>query len=1199
MQDHLLIWELIERGETDEAARVARDAAFDVRRGARNMSGADAFEFTKACGSLPLWPECEFWARYTLARVTGAETVVRAFTLLIVAVAAQHRWGDAAAELDGFHEPRGDPGDDAIFQLEVNAGRTLIHTGRAEDALARFDRAARHSSAANARLLSALHLNRGVALRALGRMHDATAAYREALRFAAEQERATILVNLGNVQKELDDFDEAARFYEQALAASGDDLVMRGSVLSNLGELRWRQRRHAEARDLLDAALDARRRAGDLTGQAVTTGHLAKLATSQADFTQALALIEESLRISRRAGVPDDRGLVGLAAEINRLTSEQRGSSRFSAELVVEQLHTATHLDGWAAAVRGVPREVLELAGRCLDGEAPLPVEIGPIRRRTFKRFVDQVLELGADFAVAREREHQAELAALLAALVKLVRIEDWLERKRFYESQQELFDGGETIGVVGFLEENSAGYRLDLNEVFGIRELINACREKGIDRAFAELPGKSADELLARFVHVGSWRESKCLIEAHEWYLGDEAISALEELLRTKTPPAQQPRVEAHLGLLRACRAEGVDKAFASIPAVDGDDPLGVKFFIGQQTLSGTGGHDFFEIAQQLGDPLLKASMGLRAAREQLARTDGDRGRNLRTALELLTEAGKTAFPETTPLVHTSIAMAIGDVCLELGRLEPEGAARIFRAVDAFTEALDATIAAIDPARKHAAARKLSEAIRIVLDGAVHESDRVRLRRLHGRACSAAVEATDALMKAGEVPDRQTEFSASLWAYSGLVDAAFDEGSPAAALVAAERARGRGFLTEVGRLTELPAYIPRDIADREAAARARLRRLRTENPPDEVTLNEAEQELREVHQALATISPELAQAREGTRPTAEELRSFARSLGPDTLVLAWYTSPSRCLAFAVSGGTAEVRAEEVPLTSDDLESHVRLAAADLWRQPTRPDQAISPAWREFADALVPHAWHGLVARARQVLLIPHGLLHELPLHALPLSCLGGRALIEAAPVRHLPSLTVAQRLRHRSPAGDTAIVLANPKELSTEFGREASAVANLLGSEPPTSEAGRIAELGSRASILHIAAHGFFDPGDPLGSGLELAGGVLTAREVIGLTRFPGTVVVLSGCESNRRIVRATDESEGLVRSFLVAGAGAVVASQWRVDSRATRRLMEAFHRNLAGCADPAGALREAALDLRASAPHPYYWAPFVAVGV
>jgi CHAT domain-containing protein len=195
---------------------------------------------------------------------------------------------------------------------------------------------------------------------------------------------------------------------------------------------------------------------------------------------------------------------------------------------------------------------------------------------------------------------------------------------------------------------------------------------------------------------------------------------------------------------------------------------------------------------------------------------------------------------------------------------------------------------------------------------------------------------------------------------------------------------------------------------------------------------------------------------------------------------------------------------------------------------------------------------------------------------------------------------------------------------------------------------------LGSEASkdrllhlptpgVLHLATHGFFledapapdgsrtpahfgaigsEPIAPrlpdplLRSGLVLAGGyaptssvsrpampssegtLVTALELAGLNLWGTQLVVLSACDTGRGDVKLGQGVYGLRRAFMVAGAETVVMSLWRVDDQMTRRLMEAYYRNLLAGQGRAAALGEAMRALRFTQEHPHYWAPFIAVG-
>ncbi|HEX8697374.1 MAG TPA: CHAT domain-containing protein, partial [Myxococcaceae bacterium] len=178
---------------------------------------------------------------------------------------------------------------------------------------------------------------------------------------------------------------------------------------------------------------------------------------------------------------------------------------------------------------------------------------------------------------------------------------------------------------------------------------------------------------------------------------------------------------------------------------------------------------------------------------------------------------------------------------------------------------------------------------------------------------------------------------------------------------------------------------------------------------------------------------------------------------------------------------------------------------------------------------------------------------------------------------------------------------------------------------------------------ILHLATHGFFledaptptgaravghfgalgdnplalHPRDPLlRSGLALAGArapapdasgpstpppdaaLVTALEMAGLDLWGTQLVVLSACDTGRGDVQLGQGVSGLRRSLVVAGAETVVMSLWKVNDDSTHLLMNNYYRNLLAGQGRASALREAMRSLRASLPHPYHWAPFIALG-
>jgi CHAT domain-containing protein/Tfp pilus assembly protein PilF len=175
---------------------------------------------------------------------------------------------------------------------------------------------------------------------------------------------------------------------------------------------------------------------------------------------------------------------------------------------------------------------------------------------------------------------------------------------------------------------------------------------------------------------------------------------------------------------------------------------------------------------------------------------------------------------------------------------------------------------------------------------------------------------------------------------------------------------------------------------------------------------------------------------------------------------------------------------------------------------------------------------------------------------------------------------------------------------------------------------------------VLHIATHGFFmgdddppagtrtvgnigavaeagpshRPADPLlRSGLVLAGAhapetesgayrredsLVTALELAGLDLWGTQLVVLSACDTGRGDVKLGQGVYGLRRSLVVAGAQTLVTSLWKVNDETTHQLMESYYRNLLAGQGRAEALRSAMRALRQKQLHPYFWAPFIAIG-
>jgi CHAT domain-containing protein/tetratricopeptide (TPR) repeat protein len=144
---------------------------------------------------------------------------------------------------------------------------------------------------------------------------------------------------------------------------------------------------------------------------------------------------------------------------------------------------------------------------------------------------------------------------------------------------------------------------------------------------------------------------------------------------------------------------------------------------------------------------------------------------------------------------------------------------------------------------------------------------------------------------------------------------------------------------------------------------------------------------------------------------------------------------------------------------------------------------------------------------------------------------------------------------------------------------------------------------------IVHFATHGFFNSEHPELSGIVLAmvkpdgskiNGFMPLQDIYKLN-LSAQLVVLSACET---ALGQDIKGEGLVsltRGFMYAGSRSVVTSLWKVDDRATAKLMEHFYQSmLQDGMTPAAALRSAKQKIRRDKvwSPPFFWAGFVLQG-
>jgi CHAT domain-containing protein/tetratricopeptide (TPR) repeat protein len=457
---------------------------------------------------------------------------------------------------------------------------------------------------------------------------------------------------------------------------------------------------------------------------------------------------------------------------------------------------------------------------------------------------------------------------------------------------------------------------------------------------------------------------------------------------------------------------------------------------------------------------------------------------------------------------------------------------------------------------------------------------------------------------------------------YAAAIDEASRRALATSAWRYAERARGRAFLDALGatRLAPPASVAPELVARESALLDARDRTMQGSAARDAGARRAGWAEYHEAQRALVALWQEMrahhpeAEAYVGVRlgaPTeAAELPAILRGgAGRAGVLVSYFLLDDRVVVFGMRDGMSAPELVVVPVAVAEL---ARFVAANFGRRDgvrALAGQGKAEGWHELLDPLAaPIArW---AERDEPVCLVPHGVLHYVPMHALHVD---GEPLVARNPVSVAPSASVLEycRLalagRRALPAERSApvLVVGDPRGDLPNARVEAAALARLLGVAPLLDGAATLGAVRARladAALVHFAGHAYFASDRPMDSGLWLADGeVLTAETLLG-ERLRASLVTLSACETGVSEQRPGDELLGLTRALLHAGVPRVVVSLWQVADESTAFLMERFYGALRDDPDAgaAEALRRAMLATRAEPRwgSMFHWAPFTLVG-
>jgi tetratricopeptide (TPR) repeat protein len=175
-------------------------------------------------------------------------------------------------------------------------------------------------------------------------------------------------------------------------------------------------------------------------------------------------------------------------------------------------------------------------------------------------------------------------------------------------------------------------------------------------------------------------------------------------------------------------------------------------------------------------------------------------------------------------------------------------------------------------------------------------------------------------------------------------------------------------------------------------------------------------------------------------------------------------------------------------------------------------------------------------------------------------------------------------------------LVVAGPDV--TNGDKEASAIARLhrnallLTGQEATGRA--VLDAIPSGGLMHVAAHGHHERGNPLFSGVKLADGLLFGYDFAPNPSLPGQVV-LSSCDVGQTDERPGGEPLGLVAALVRSGVPTVITGTSMIADSVAEVTMVGYHELLLSGAAPAEALAAAVAAARAATGLP---APFSCFG-
>ena len=472
------------------------------------------------------------------------------------------------------------------------------------------------------------------------------------------------------------------------------------------------------------------------------------------------------------------------------------------------------------------------------------------------------------------------------------------------------------------------------------------------------------------------------------------------------------------------------------------------------------------------------------------------------------------------------------------------------------------------------------------------------------------------------------------------------------------ERARGRAFLDILAESrVDVEQNTPPDLKKRQLELQQRVSQLTTQlikersqesNKQDQTKIAQLEKGLSQADVELADWLRDLR--RHDPRyaalkyPEPITLAAAQRMLDDQTTLLSFSLGETQSFLFALTRNDFQVKRLPSEAT---LRQNVQkfLAAITDKNNPDTMEYRRQALWLS-QQLLQPVS--GML-KGNKLLIVPDGVLHRLPFEALLLPGTSAQGdlrrlsyLIRRFAISYAPSASVLSELQneHKPRAPKKFIGFGDPVYEQRAEGlivstlrtagatrlnfqplpysrEEITGIAKLFADEDAEVFFGEDAseqnvkapERLKHYQMVHFSTHGYINEVRPRFSGLVLSlphsatnsvseDGLLSSYEIFNL-KLNADLVVLSACETGLGKEVKGEGLMSLTRAFMYAGTSSVLVSLWNVNDESAADLMIRFYRKLKTGMNKGEALRQAQLETIRDNGFPFFWAPFVLVGI